>query len=89
MLPTVIGIADFQDQFPSYAHSPTPVEVTEQRETIGIYLPLKPRPGTTVLEELARAGAQVRQMLAAAGTSEEEILAEVKRMRAAARSVRI
>ena len=49
--------------------------------TIGIYLPTRLSPGQADLDSLQRAAEKVRHLIAAAGTSEEEIVADFKQAR--------
>lgn len=75
---TKIGIREFRENLASYLESKTPVAITRHGATIGIYVPAKPKPSHADLEALRIAGEKMRQMIAAAGTSEDEIIADFK-----------
>jgi len=49
--------------------------------TIGLYLPKKPKPSQTDLEALRVAGEKMQDMIAAAGTTEDEDIADFKKVR--------
>jgi antitoxin (DNA-binding transcriptional repressor) of toxin-antitoxin stability system len=75
---TKIGIREFRENLASYLESKVPVAITRHGATIGIYVPTKPKPSHADLEALRIAGEKMRQMIAAAGTSEGEIIADFK-----------
>ena len=78
---TKIGIREFREKLASYLESKTPVAITRHGATIGIYVPTKPKPSQADLEALRVAGEKMRQMIAAAGASEDEIIADFKKLR--------
>jgi hypothetical protein len=49
--------------------------------TIGIYVPTKPKPSQADLEALRVAGERMQELIAAAGTTEDEIVADFKKAR--------
>jgi hypothetical protein len=61
--------------------SKTPVAITRHGTTIGIYLPTKPKPSQAQLEAFRVAGEKLDAMIAAAGTSEEELMEDFKKLR--------
>ena len=81
MQPTRVGIREFRENLASYLESKTPVAITRHGTTIGIYLPAKPRPSQAQLEAFRVAGEKLDAMIAAAGTSEEELMEDFKKLR--------
>ena len=81
MQTTKVGIREFRENLASYLESKTPVAITRHGATIGIYVPTKPKPSQADLEALRTAGEKMRELIAAAGASEEEILADFKASR--------
>jgi len=81
MQPTRVGIREFRENLSSYLESKTPVAITRHGETIGIYLPTRPKPSQAQLEALRLAGEKLDAMIAEAGTSEEELMEDFKRLR--------
>jgi hypothetical protein len=85
MQATKVGIREFRENLSSILESKTPVAITRHGATIGIYLPTRPKPSQADLEALRAAGEKLDAMIAAAGTSEEELLEDFKRLRQAGR----
>jgi hypothetical protein len=81
MQPARVGIREFRENLSSYLESKTPVAITRHGATIGIYLPTKPRPSKADLEAFRIAGEKLDAMIAAAGTSEEELMEDFKKLR--------
>ena len=81
MQTTKVGIREFRENLADYLESKTPVAITRHGAPIGIYVPTKPRPGQADLEALRVAGEKMQELIAAAGTNEDEILADFKRLR--------
>jgi antitoxin (DNA-binding transcriptional repressor) of toxin-antitoxin stability system len=86
MLTTKVGIREFRENLADYLESKTPVAITRHGATIGIYVPTRPSPSQADLEALRIAGNRMRELVAAAGTNEEEILADFKKLRRERRS---
>ncbi len=82
---TKVGIREFRENLSTYLESKTPVAITRHGATIGIYLPTPPRPSQADLEALRAAGEKLDAMIAAADTSEEELMGDFKRLRRAGR----
>lgn len=61
--------------------SRTPVAIKRHGSMIGIYIPKRPKPSPAELEALRLAGEQMQELLAASGTTEDEIVAEFERVR--------
>ncbi|HYL74693.1 MAG TPA: hypothetical protein VEU96_10845 [Bryobacteraceae bacterium] len=81
MQSTKVGIREFRENLSSYLESKTPVAITRHGATIGIYVPTKPKPSQADLEALRVAGEKMQQLIAAAGTSEDELVADFKNLR--------
>lgn len=81
MLTTKVGIREFRENLADYLESKTPVAITRHGSTIGIYVPTKPKPSQADLDALRVAGEKMQELLLAAGTTEEEIVAEFKQAR--------
>ena len=86
MQSTKVGIREFRENLSSYLESATPVAITRHGATIGIYIPTKPRPKQADLEALRTAGEKMQELIAAAGTTEDELVANFKRLRRERRS---
>lgn len=55
--------------------------ITRHGATIGIYVPTKPKPSVADLDALRVAGEKMQQLIAAASTSEDELVADFKKLR--------
>ena len=78
---TKVGIREFRENLSTYLESKTPVAITRHGSTIGIYLPTRPKPSQADLEALRVAGEKMQELIAAAGTSEEELMEDFKKLR--------
>ena len=81
MQSTRVGIREFRENLSSYLESQTPVAITRHGATIGIYVPTHRRPSEADLEALRTAGDKMQLMIAAASTTEDEIVTEFKEIR--------
>ena len=81
MQATKVGIREFRENLAEYLESKTPVAITRHGLTIGIYVPTKPKPSQADWEALRVAGEKMQQLIAAAGTTEDELLGDLKRAR--------
>jgi len=81
MQSTRVGIREFRENLASYLESQTPVAITRHGATIGIYVPTHRKPSEADLEALRAAGKTMQSLIAAAGTTEGEIVAEFKKVR--------
>ncbi len=78
---TRVGIREFRENLSSYLESKTPVAITRHGTTIGIYVPTKPKPSQADLEALRVAGEKMQELIASAGTTEDELLEDFKKAR--------
>jgi antitoxin (DNA-binding transcriptional repressor) of toxin-antitoxin stability system len=81
MQSTKVGIREFRENLSSYLESKTPVAITRHGATIGIYVPTKPKARQADLEALRAAGEKMQELIAAAGTTEDEVVADFKKLR--------
>lgn len=81
MQTTKVGIREFREKLADYLESKSPVAITRHGATIGIYVPTKPKPSQADLEALRLAGETMQQLIAAAGTGEDQIIADLKQSR--------
>jgi antitoxin (DNA-binding transcriptional repressor) of toxin-antitoxin stability system len=81
MQATRVGIREFRENLSSYLESKTPVAITRHGATIGVYLPTRPKPSQADLEALRVAGEKLDAIIAAAGSSEEELMGDFKKLR--------
>lgn len=82
MQTTKVGIREFRENLSSYLESKTPVAITRHGATIGIYVPTKPKSSQADLEALRAAGEKMQELIAAAGTTEDELMQDfIKRRR--------
>lgn len=81
MQTTKVGIREFRENLADYLESKTPVAITRHGATIGIYVPTKPKPSQADLDALRVAGEKMQELIAVAGTSEDEIVADFKKRR--------
>jgi len=73
-----VGIREFRENLTSYLGSSTPVAITRHGATIGYYVPARRKPREADVEALRVAGERLQALIAAAGASEDEIVAEFK-----------
>ncbi len=81
MQATKVGIREFRENLADYLESKTPVAITRPGVTIGIYVPTKPKSSQADLEALRTAGEKMQELIVAAGTSEDGIVADFKKLR--------
>ena len=81
MQTTKVGIREFRENLSNYLESKTPVAITRHGSTIGIYLPTRPKPSQADLDALRVAGEKLDAMIVAAGTNEEELMDDFKKLR--------
>jgi antitoxin (DNA-binding transcriptional repressor) of toxin-antitoxin stability system len=81
MQSTKVGIREFRENLSTYLESKRPVAITRHGATIGIYVPTRPKPRQADLEALRAAGEKMQELIAAAGTSEDELMTDFKSVR--------
>jgi antitoxin (DNA-binding transcriptional repressor) of toxin-antitoxin stability system len=88
MQTTKVGIREFRENLADYLESKTPIAITRHGATIGIYVPTKPKPSQADLQALRTAGEKMQELIAAAGTNEDDIVADFKKVRRKRRASR-
>jgi PHD/YefM family antitoxin component YafN of YafNO toxin-antitoxin module len=81
MQTTKVGIREFRENLATYLESKKPVAITRHGATIGIYLPTRPKPSEADLEAYRIANEKMQELIAEAGTTEDEIVEDFKRLR--------
>ena len=72
---------EFRENFSAYLESTIPVGITRHGATIGIYVPAKPKPSQADIDAARAAGETMRQVIASAGATAEEIVEDFKKLR--------
>ena len=81
-----VGIREFREKLASYLlESDKPLAITRHGDTVGYYLPARRKRSEAERSVLRHAAARLQEMLAAEGLTEDEIIADFKRWRAARR----
>jgi antitoxin (DNA-binding transcriptional repressor) of toxin-antitoxin stability system len=81
-----VGVREFRENLSEYLESQTAVAITRHGETVGYYVPAKRKPSEAQLEALQRAGERLQDLIALAGTTEEELVNDFKAARKARNS---
>jgi antitoxin (DNA-binding transcriptional repressor) of toxin-antitoxin stability system len=80
-----IGIRDFRENLASYLESDRPLAITRHGETLGFYIPAQKRSRKAEIEAMRAAAKELDAMIAAWGTSENELMGEYSQIRRAGR----
>jgi len=81
-----VGIREFRDNLAAYLlESDAPVAITSDGETIGYFIPARRKRSEAERAAFREAAARLDEMLAARGVTEDELVADFKRLRAAKR----
>ena len=81
-----VGIREFREKLASYLlESDKPLAITRHGNTVGYYLPARRKRSEAERSALKEAAARLREMLAAEGLTEDEMIADFKRWRAGRR----
>ncbi len=78
---TKVSIREFRAHLARYASAHSPIAVTRHGETIGYYIPARPRPDKAEIDALKEAASRLDSLLAQAGVSEDEMLDEFRKLR--------
>ena len=79
-----IGIREFRDKLASYLlKSESPLAITRHGDTIGYYIPTRRKASEMEIHSLREAAARMQKMLKASGLTEDEVVEDFKRWRAA------
>ena len=82
---TRIGIREFRENLAGYLESGTPLAIMRHGQTIGFYIPAQKRNRMAELEAMRAAAKDLDDMIASWSVGEDELMAEYKRIRQAAR----
>ncbi len=80
-----IGMREFREKLAGYLEAGTPLAITRRGETLGFYIPAQKRDRRAQLEAMRAAAKELDAMIAAWGATEEELMAEYRQVRRAAR----
>jgi PHD/YefM family antitoxin component YafN of YafNO toxin-antitoxin module len=84
--PITVGIREFRENLAEYLlESNAPVAITRHGDTIGYFIPARRKRSEAERTALKEAAAQLDALLAAKGVTEDELVADFKRWRAAKR----
>jgi PHD/YefM family antitoxin component YafN of YafNO toxin-antitoxin module len=86
MEPITVRIRDFRENLATYLlESDAPVAITRHGDTIGYFIPARRKRSEAQRTALKEAAAQLDALLVAEGVTEDELVADFKRWRAAKR----
>ena len=80
-----IGIREFRENLAGYLESGRPLAITRHGETLGFYIPAQKRSRKAEIDAMRAAARELDTMIAAWGTSEDELMREYKEVRRAGR----
>jgi len=80
---TKIGIREFRERLASFMVADKPLAITRHGDTVGYYIPTRRKASERELLSLREASARIQKMLAAKGITEDEMVEDFKRWRAA------
>jgi antitoxin (DNA-binding transcriptional repressor) of toxin-antitoxin stability system len=82
-----VGIREFRDNLATYLlESEAPVAITRHGDTVGFYIPARRKRTEAEKAAFTEASARWQQVLDAKGITEEDAVADFKRLRAADRA---
>jgi antitoxin (DNA-binding transcriptional repressor) of toxin-antitoxin stability system len=76
-----VGVRKFREQLSIFLEATVPVAITRHGETIGFFIPARRTKKEADLDALERAGDQVAAMIAAVGTTEDDLVEDFKELR--------
>ena len=86
MEPVTVGIKEFRENLAAYLlKSDAPVAITRHGDTIGYYIPARRKRSEAERAALREAAAQIDALMAEKGITEDEVVEDFKRWRAAKR----
>jgi PHD/YefM family antitoxin component YafN of YafNO toxin-antitoxin module len=86
MEPVTVGIREFRENLASYLlESQGPVAITRHGDTIGYYIPARRKRTEAERAALEKAATRLADVLAARGVTEDELVVDFKKWRAAKR----
>ena len=79
-----VGIREFRDKLATYVlESEAPIAITRHGDTVGVYFPVRRKRTEAEWAAFDAAAAEWQKELDASGITEEELVAEFKKWRAA------
>lgn len=86
MEPVTVGIREFRENLSTYLlESDAPVAITRHGDTIGYFIPARRKRSEAERAALTEAAARLNELLASSGITEDDLVADFKRWRAAKR----
>ena len=77
-----IGMREFRDNLATYLlESETPVAITRHGDTVGYFIPARPKRSDSERRAMTEASGRWQKVLAAEGISEDEVLEDFKQWR--------
>ena len=80
-----VGMREFREKLAGYLESGTPLAIMRHGETVGYYIPAQKRNRKAEIEAMRAAAKDLDEMIAGWGAGEDELMAEYKGIRQAAR----
>ena len=80
-----IGIRELRENLAGYLESGKPLTITRHGETLGFFIPAQKRSRKAEVEAMRAAARELDAMIAAWGSSEDELMREYKEIRRASR----
>ncbi len=82
MATTSVGIREFRDNLATYIlEADKPIAITRHGDTVGLFIPTRRKRTEADYAALEQAAARVQAELAAAGLTEDDVIADFKRWR--------
>ncbi|MGA2136064.1 MAG: prevent-host-death protein [Bryobacteraceae bacterium] len=86
MEPIAVGIREFRENLAAYLlESDAPIAITRHGDTIGYFIPARRKRSETERAALKEVAAKFDELLAAKGITEDDLVADFRRWRAAKR----
>ena len=80
-----IGMREFRENLATFLEAGTPLAITRHGETLGFYIPAQKRDRKAQLQAMRAAAKDLDAMIASWGATEDELMAEYRQIRRAAR----
>lgn len=80
-----IGMREFRENLAGYLEAGKPLAITRHGETLGFYIPAQKKNRKAEVEAMRAAAKELDSMIAAWGSSEDELMQEFMAMRRATR----
>lgn len=78
-----VGVREFRENLSRYIDSSSPVAITKHGETVGYYIPTKPRPEEREANALIAASEKMQALLKEMNVTEDELVEEYKQLKKA------